>query len=78
MCYTFTSGTAGYGNNTWAIGQSYADEPQLMPLVFNSSALPGQRWSSQGFSRSDIPRMYHSSALLLPDGTYTIYKMLLS
>jgi hypothetical protein len=61
-------GTAGYGNNTWAIGQSYADEPDFMPLIFNMSAPQGQRWSYQGFSPSEIPRMYHSSATLLPDG----------
>ena len=75
---TLALGTAGYGNNSWAIGQSYADEPQLMPLVFNSSALQGERWSSEGFSRSEIPRMYHSSALLLPDGICVLYSMLLS
>ena len=23
------TGTAGYGNDSWAIGQSYADNPQL-------------------------------------------------
>ncbi|KAF5361893.1 hypothetical protein D9756_002032 [Leucocoprinus leucothites] len=65
-------GTAGYGNNSWAVGQSYADDPQLMPLVFNASASQGERWSSQGFSQSEIPRLYHSSALLLPDGSVLI------
>ncbi|KAJ3574744.1 hypothetical protein NP233_g1539 [Leucocoprinus birnbaumii] len=65
-------GTAGYGNNSWAVGQSYADEPQLMPLIYNASAPQGQRWSSQGLSPSEIPRMYHSSALLLPDGSVLV------
>jgi hypothetical protein len=63
-------GTAGYGNNSWATGQSYADDPQLMPLVYNPDAPQGHRWSSEGFSPSDIPRMYHSSATLLPDGEH--------
>jgi hypothetical protein len=61
-------GTAGYGNNTWAIGQSFADQPVLTPLLFNPEAPAGQQWSSNGLSASTIPRMYHSSATLLPDG----------
>jgi hypothetical protein len=26
-------GTAGYRNDTWAIGQSYADDPIFTPLI---------------------------------------------
>ncbi|KAG7446598.1 glyoxal oxidase [Guyanagaster necrorhizus] len=62
-------GTAGYGNNSWAIGQSYADKPVLQPIIYDPSAPQGQRWSSKGMSPSTIPRMYHSSATLLPDGS---------
>ncbi|KXN90309.1 Galactose oxidase [Leucoagaricus sp. SymC.cos] len=65
-------GTAGYGNNSWAVGQSYADEPQLMSLIYNGSAPEGRRWSSEGLSPSQIPRMYHSSATLLPDGSVLV------
>lgn len=63
-------GTAGYGNQSWAIGQSYADNPALTPAIYDPSASAGNRWSRDGLSASTIPRMYHSSATLLPDGTY--------
>jgi hypothetical protein len=63
------SGTAGYGNNSWAIGQSYADKPLLTPAIYDPSAAPGSKWSRNGFSPSSVPRMYHSSATLLPDGS---------
>ncbi|EKM81462.1 hypothetical protein AGABI1DRAFT_118621 [Agaricus bisporus var. burnettii JB137-S8] len=66
------TGTAGYGYNPWAVGMSYADDPHFTPLAYNASAAPGTRWSSQGFSSTKIPRMYHSSALLLPDGAVMI------
>ncbi|KAF8194592.1 glyoxal oxidase [Pholiota molesta] len=63
------TGTAGYGTNSWAIGQSYADEPVLTPVLYDPDAPAGSRWSSQGFSPSTVPRMYHSTAILLPDGS---------
>ncbi|KAF8893528.1 copper radical oxidase [Infundibulicybe gibba] len=62
-------GTAGYGNNSWAIGQSYADDPVLTPAIYTPGAPQGQRWSRDGLSPSTIPRLYHSSAVLLPDGS---------
>lgn len=61
--------TAGYGNATWALGQSYADGPLLTPAIYDPNAPAGQRWSRDGFSSSGIPRMYHSTATLLPDGS---------
>jgi len=63
-------GTAGYGNTTHTIGQSYADQPNLAPILFNPSAPAGQRWTRDGLSSSTIPRMYHSTATLLPDGKF--------
>ncbi|OJA12656.1 hypothetical protein AZE42_08700 [Rhizopogon vesiculosus] len=62
-------GTAGYGNTTFTIGQSYADQPVLAPIIYDPNAPSGQRWSRDGLSPSTIPRMYHSSATLLPDGS---------
>jgi hypothetical protein len=61
-------GTAGYGNDSWAIGQSYADDPVLTPAIYDPEAPSGQRWSRDGLGSSTVPRMYHSSATLLPDG----------
>ncbi|KAF8629225.1 hypothetical protein AX17_005808 [Amanita inopinata Kibby_2008] len=65
-------GTAGYGNNTWAIGQSFADRPVLTPAMYDPNAPAGQRWSQDGLSPSTVPRMYHSSAILLPDGSVLV------
>ncbi|KAF7374865.1 hypothetical protein MSAN_00372500 [Mycena sanguinolenta] len=66
------SGTAGYGNNTWAINQSYADGPLLTPAIYDPSQPAGSRWNRDGLNPSTIPRMYHSSATLLPDGAVLI------
>ncbi|KDR75046.1 hypothetical protein GALMADRAFT_248901 [Galerina marginata CBS 339.88] len=62
-------GTAGYGNDTWAIGHSYGDGPVLRPAIYNPNAAQGGRWSTDGLQSSTVPRMYHSSATLLPDGS---------
>jgi len=65
-------GTAGYGNSSWALGQSFADGPLLTPALYDPNAADGERWSSEGFSASTVPRMYHSSAVLLPDGSVLV------
>ncbi|KAJ6594293.1 glyoxal oxidase [Mycena capillaripes] len=66
------TGTAGYGNTTWAIGMSYADSPLLTPVIYDPQAANGSRWSSDGLQASTVPRMYHSSATLLPDGAVLV------
>ncbi|KZT10785.1 copper radical oxidase [Laetiporus sulphureus 93-53] len=66
------TGTAGYGNVSWAIGQSFADNPVLTPVIYDPAAPAGQRWSREGLSASTVPRMYHSSATLLPDGSVMV------
>ncbi|KAF9024558.1 copper radical oxidase [Hymenopellis radicata] len=65
-------GTAGYGNDTWAIGHSYADDPIMTPVIYNPDAPAGKRWSSDGLGASTVPRMYHSTATLVPDGSVII------
>ncbi|KAG9074014.1 hypothetical protein FS749_014470, partial [Ceratobasidium sp. UAMH 11750] len=62
-------GVAGYGNVSWAIGQSYADQPVYKPVLYTPSAPAGSRWSRAGLSASTVARMYHSSATILPDGS---------
>ncbi|KAG9074419.1 hypothetical protein FS749_014022, partial [Ceratobasidium sp. UAMH 11750] len=62
-------GVAGYGNVSWAIGQSYADQPVYKPLIYDPNAKAGSRWSRAGLSQSTVARMYHSSATILPDGS---------
>lgn len=65
-------GTAGYGTEPWTKGDSYADQPLFKPLVYNPDAPAGSRFSSAGLGVSTIPRMYHSTATLLPDGAVFI------
>lgn len=63
-------GTAGYGNSSWTKGQSYADQPELQAWYFTPTAPSGQRWAKAGLT--NIPRMYHSSASLLMDGSVIV------
>jgi hypothetical protein len=56
-------------NVSWAIGHSYADNPIRTPLMYDPQAPSGSRWSNQGLPESTVNRMYHSGALLLPDGS---------
>jgi hypothetical protein len=73
-------GTAGYANRTGTTltlgqmpyGPSLAAGPVLQPVIYNPNAPTGSRWSSAGLGSSTIPRMYHSSALLLPDGSVMV------
>ncbi|GAA5955092.1 hypothetical protein JCM21900_001609 [Sporobolomyces salmonicolor] len=61
-------GTAGYGNTSWAIGQSFGDDPVHTIRYFDINQPAGSRFSS-AIANSTIDRMYHSSATLLPDGS---------
>ncbi len=63
-------GTAGYGPDWWAIGQSYADQPLHQAWYFDPTQATGSRWSKAGVS--NIDRMYHSSATLLVDGSVIV------
>ncbi|CED84971.1 Immunoglobulin-like fold [Phaffia rhodozyma] len=63
-------GTAGYGNESWAIGRSYGDQPLLQSWYFDPSAASGKRWSKAGVST--VQRLYHSSATLLMDGSILV------
>ena len=62
------SGISGYGNVPDRVGESNADNPVLSPVYYNPRAPFGQRFSKVGMPTSDIPRMYHSGATLVPDG----------
>jgi hypothetical protein len=65
-------GTAGYGNDHYSVGQSYGQDPVYMPAIYNSSAPLGGRWNRTGLTASDNERMYHSTAILLPDSSILI------
>jgi len=53
-------------------GMSLATGPVGKPAIYDPLKPPGQRWSNNGFDTSSIARLYHSSALLLPDGSVMI------
>ncbi|WWC63107.1 uncharacterized protein I303_105707 [Kwoniella dejecticola CBS 10117] len=65
-------GTAGYGDDGYSVGQSYGQAPIYMPAIYNSSAPLGSRWNRTGLVASANERMYHSVAILLPDGSLFI------
>ena len=75
-----TNGTAGYAQQTgqtplyglMPYGESLAAGPVTTPSIYDPNAPSGSRWSSTSFSASNIPRLYHSSALLLPDGSVLV------
>jgi len=75
------NGTAGYTNNgtltttdqaLMPFGESLASGPVGTPAIYNPNAPAGSRWSNAGLSSSNVARLYHSSAILLPDASVLI------
>ncbi|EJF57018.1 hypothetical protein DICSQDRAFT_157610 [Dichomitus squalens LYAD-421 SS1] len=71
------NGTAGYSTRTLntlnpPYGMSLAAAPVGQPAIYNPRAPKGSRWSNAGFDTSSIARLYHSSAILLPDASVLI------
>jgi hypothetical protein len=65
-------GTAGYGSENYSIGLSYGQVPLYTPAVYDPNAESGSRWSRNGFTPSTEERMYHSTAILLADGSVMV------
>ncbi|ORY35349.1 glyoxal oxidase N-terminus-domain-containing protein [Naematelia encephala] len=65
-------GTAGYGDDGYSVGQSYGQDPLYTPAIYNYSSPAGTRWNRTGISASPNERMYHSTAILLPNGAVFI------
>ena len=70
------NGTAAYSLGTpntplgfMPAGPSLATGPVMTPVIYNPKAPKGSRWSRAGLSASLIPRIYHSTAILLPDAS---------
>lgn len=64
------TGTAGYGNTSWAVGQSYGDNPLMTAAYYDPSKPKGQRWSRPSdLETMQVQRLYHSSATLMADGS---------
>jgi len=66
------TGVAGYGNVAGQVGQSNADNPTFRPVLYDPDAPAGSRFSTAGLPSSEIARMYHSTATLVPDGRIMI------
>ncbi|KDR70229.1 hypothetical protein GALMADRAFT_230209 [Galerina marginata CBS 339.88] len=74
------NGTAGYSQATgqtptfaqMPYGESLSSGPVGTPAIYDPNAPKGSRWSNKGLSTSNIPRLYHSSAILLPDASVLI------
>lgn len=74
------NGTAGYATQTgqtpslgfMPFGESLCTNPVLQPAIYDPSQPRGKRWSQEGLSSSTIPRLYHSSGLLMVDGSVLI------
>ncbi|THU77179.1 hypothetical protein K435DRAFT_702963 [Dendrothele bispora CBS 962.96] len=65
------TGVAGYGNVGDQVGSSNADNPAFSPVLYDPSAARGSRFSATGIS-STIPRIYHSTASLTPNGSILV------
>ncbi|GLB40151.1 putative glyoxal oxidase [Lyophyllum shimeji] len=71
------NGTAGYSFATgetpspadMPYGMSLAAAPLGTPAIYDPNAPKGQRWSNTGLGTSQIARLYHSTAILLPDAS---------
>lgn len=73
------NGTAGYAQQTnltppgsMPYVESLAAGPIGQPAIYNPNAPAGSRWSNTGLATSSIARLYHSSAILLPDASVMI------
>lgn len=67
------TGVAGYGNVKDQAGQSNADNPAYTPVVYRPSAPAGLRFLTDiPMPNSNIARLYHSVATLLPSGDVLI------
>ncbi|KIJ64068.1 copper radical oxidase [Hydnomerulius pinastri MD-312] len=74
------NGTAGYAQATgqtasfdlMPYGESLAAGPVGTPAIYNPNMPKGSRWSSAGLGNTNIARLYHSSAMLLPDASVMI------
>ena len=54
------------------IGGSNADHPVFTPSLYSPDLPLGQRISNEGMPTTDIPRVYHSSVTLTPQGNFLI------
>ncbi|KAF8587078.1 copper radical oxidase [Ramaria rubella] len=66
------TGVAALGTTFDPVGDSNADHPAFTPSIYTPSAPLGQRISNAGLPTSNIPRLYHSSVTLTPQGNFLV------
>ncbi|KAI0808904.1 glyoxal oxidase N-terminus-domain-containing protein [Irpex lacteus] len=54
------------------VGNSNADHPVMTPSIYTPNLPLGKRISNVGMPTSNIPRMYHSTVTLTPQGNFLI------
>jgi hypothetical protein len=64
-------GTAGYGDDMWSVGESYGQDPIYSPGLYDPFKPHGSRWAFD-LPASTEERMYHSTVVLLADGSLLI------
>ncbi|GAK63053.1 DUF1929-domain-containing protein [Moesziomyces antarcticus] len=64
-------GTGGYSGQNYNknLGISLGDQPDFQPMLYDPTAPKGSRFSTDGLSPMQVQRMYHSTAILLEDGS---------
>jgi len=75
-----SNGTAGYSTGgvpgvpfaQMPAGPALASGPVFTPALYDPEKPLGQRWSNAGLSPTQIARMYHSTAILLPDASVLV------
>lgn len=60
------------GARTGSAGGLQADDPVLVPMIYNPNGPAGSRFTSM--PATTIPRMYHSVATLLPSVTSSLVR----
>ncbi|CDO77228.1 Glyoxal oxidase [Trametes cinnabarina] len=66
------TGFAAIASVSEPVGNSNADHPVLVPSLYTPDAPLGRRISNVGLPSSGIPRLYHSSVTLTPQGNFLI------
>ncbi|KAF9457739.1 copper radical oxidase [Collybia nuda] len=67
-----STGYAASASVAEPIGVSNADHPITKPVLYTPNAPIGHRFSNEGLPSSEIPRMYHSTVTLTPNGNIFI------
>ena len=64
-------GTAGYSAQSYNqyLGIGLGDDPEYQPMIYDPTAPKGSRFSTEGLQPMKVQRMYHSTAILLEDGS---------